>query len=71
MINQDIKIFTPQSQLCSRYNNGAQTTMSYLTPANAQSRLGVYKPLKMTATVTPAEMARTEASDKEGKTRLG
>ena len=73
MINQDIKIFTPQSQLGSRNinGNGAVTTMSYLTPANAQSRLGVYKPLKLTASVTPAEMARTEVSEGEGKTRLG
>jgi hypothetical protein len=73
MINQDIRIFTPQSQLGSRNinGNGAVTTMSYLTPANAQSRLGVYKQLKLTASVTPAEMARTEVSEGEAKTRLG
>ena len=73
MINQDIKIFTPQSQLGSRNHNGngAVTTMSYLTPANAHSRLGIYKPLRLTTTVTPAEMARTEVSERECRTRVG
>ena len=44
--------------------------MSYLTPANAQSRLGVAKPWKATATATPAELVKSEVIEEGGKTRI-